>query len=608
MSSNFFGGLESGIRFPATQINQGGPLPGAPYAGLDGRINATNSLLENVVPYAQEKAGAMGSDRNYQQIPHRMQHVVPMLFLPSADKKIGEPCKVSHPVDFGDVAFSLCSNNVMTLMCSSRRAMQVMRAPARNVFCNLCTVNYLLAGLQRLESNDTTSAWVNLANDMHYDYKSQDHLPALLKLLQTRILPYGIVQASEKQGGQHEATLAPVQAAANFVVTMTVDGQNRDLTNVWRDSHISAGDQLILVLEKRTTQRYVLNHYYKQMSQQTFPDQQECWQLIPRTFRMAEEGRYKAEQQNHDLDKYDYRCDGYWRLAQSFQHRAPMHDARNYADDTVFLRGQLLQVTFAPVWVQHDCADDSSVPSSRDTVSFQHSALIPSGRSNSSTVPLYQSQGPANPQQPRFVGSGRSGNKGDQERDKVPEAPVPDKGENLKNMSNRTNNNFSSKKTKLTQPASMAVRSATTDAATLLSTSMQPDLRRKTSLTAVVPATTSITSTASQPHALRQKEESSVTAAAAAQTISDAGHVKTVDAKAQSSTESKTSAIIREVLMPSNQVKAVVQTDGKAPVADRHAVKTAAVAEAPAEATSAKHVGTDAGAQQANKIKVVKRR
>ena len=50
---------------------------------------------------------------------------------------------------------------------------------------------------------------------------------------------------------------------------------------------------------------------------------------------------------------YDYRFDGYWRIGQVFHHRnANDLDVKNYADDTCFLRGQLMKLTFAPVWVQ----------------------------------------------------------------------------------------------------------------------------------------------------------------------------------------------------------------------------------------------------------------
>lgn len=562
MSSNFFGGLESGIRFPATQINQGGPLPGAPYAGLDGRINATNSLLDNVVPYAQEKAGAMGSDRNYQQIPHRMQHVVPMLFLPSANTN--DSCSVSHPVDFGDIAFSLCSNNVMTLMCSNQRARQMLRAPARNVFCNLCTVNYILAGFQRLQHHDK-GAWASLADDMSYDYKTGDKLSQLLRLLQTRIFPYGIVQASEKQGGQHEATLAPVQAAANFVVTMTVDGQNRDLTNLWRDSHIGAGDQLILVLEKRPTQKYVLNHYYKQMTHQTFPDSEECWQLIPRTFRMAEEQRYAHEPAYHDTKAYDYRCNGYWRLAQSFQHRAPMHDARNYADDTVFLRGQLLQVTFAPTWVQYEPVQSLryvswTQPSMESrNVSRDDDAWLDAFEKNESFEPSKKN---------RIHGHGISGSgpKKSQDRTNIVKQS-PDQDTENKNG----------------------------------------ERQRKTFLDAGKMSLAPTPGRTSQPQVPQQDKPALTTTAQGATTVKPAEAQRT-HAVAKPQTEAILCAGNGNVLVSSQEVEPMAKTDGKMPVADRHTVKTAAVAETPAEATSTKGVSTNAGAQQASKIKVVKRR
>jgi len=50
---------------------------------------------------------------------------------------------------------------------------------------------------------------------------------------------------------------------------------------------------------------------------------------------------------------YDYRINEYWRIGQCFQHRASYEAAiTNIFHDTSFLRGQLLQVTFAPVWTQ----------------------------------------------------------------------------------------------------------------------------------------------------------------------------------------------------------------------------------------------------------------
>jgi hypothetical protein len=64
----------------------------------------------------------------------------------------------------------------------------------------------------------------------------------------------------------HEARNKPVQAATSHFTTMTVDGQNRDLVNFWRNVDIDGGDQQILCLGpvKRGGQvPYTLNHWSK---------------------------------------------------------------------------------------------------------------------------------------------------------------------------------------------------------------------------------------------------------------------------------------------------------------------------------------------------------
>ena len=97
----------------------------------------------------------------------------------------------------------------------------------------------------------------------------------LQKVIRDNIKPIGICSTSEKQGGQHETGFKPVQTAASFFVTLTVDGQNRDLVNIWRGVDVEGGDLLLVQLEYRErkkmteeigapiTQMYVLNHYYK---------------------------------------------------------------------------------------------------------------------------------------------------------------------------------------------------------------------------------------------------------------------------------------------------------------------------------------------------------
>ena len=364
MSSDFFGNLRSGFRMPDARINGGGPLPtslSGP-AGIngdpDGKINFNSDLLSGITPYADAKGGRMGSDRNYQQIPCRVQQIIPMLYLPRAEPKLNtEQLHVSHPVDQGDVAFVINTDNVNSLI--RPNVMQnapPRQEPGRSAFCNLPTLNYILSGLQRLKplDNSKTSSWARLAYDLGYDWQTTDPVrkrQQLTNLISTRLMPYGICAGSEKQGGQHEIGLSPVQAACNFVITMTVDGQNRDLVNFWRGTNISAGDQLIYRLQYVPTKRFTLNHYFKEMVHESFPDEMDCWLLVPDRFSITHNPKKAMKSCDYWKD-YDYRLDGYWRVAQTFQHRNS-HDeeVENYCNDMCFMRGQLLQVTFAPAWI-----------------------------------------------------------------------------------------------------------------------------------------------------------------------------------------------------------------------------------------------------------------
>jgi hypothetical protein len=360
--SEFFSQLGANIRFPDANINGGGPLPtslSGP-AGVngdpDGRINFNSELLSGIAPYAYGPGqGRMGADRNYQQIPHRIQKIVPKIYLPYADvSNMESNLALSHAVDQGDIAFILQSTRVQSLiydnMAMRDASIANLQIPSHTVFINISTVNYLLAGLQRLTADTPISApWAMLSRDLGYQYKRKHQRLDILRLVSTRMIPFGICAGSEHQGGKHETGLAPVQAAANHVTTLTIDGQNRDLVNIWRNIDISAGDNLILKLQWLPTQNYTLNHYYKGVVRQTFVKTQHCWQLIPDVFKM---GQAPAPPSAAPWS-YDYRVNGFWRIGQCFQHRASCEsDPGNVCDDTRFLRGQLLQVTFAPVWTQ----------------------------------------------------------------------------------------------------------------------------------------------------------------------------------------------------------------------------------------------------------------
>ena len=100
----------------------------------------------------------------------RSQQIIPPLYLPHSDKREKAKVKVSHAVDQGDVAFILLTNRMQNLIMASEAPGPRAHAPGRNAFCNLATVNYLLAGLQRLDSSDKPRMcnWAQLAEDMDF--------------------------------------------------------------------------------------------------------------------------------------------------------------------------------------------------------------------------------------------------------------------------------------------------------------------------------------------------------------------------------------------------------------------------------------------------------
>jgi hypothetical protein len=175
---------------------------------------------------------------------------------------------MSHPIDMGDLVFIVNMHYKHYVLTGSQASVQDAQnntMPNCNVFCNICTVNYLIAGIHNyvmhfmLDNNNANRnqhAWYQLMRCLSLDenleviraryqaytnvapggnleetYGSEILLMVKLmlqKLIRDDIKPMGICSTSEKQGGQHETGFKPVQAAASFFVTLTVDGQNRD--------------------------------------------------------------------------------------------------------------------------------------------------------------------------------------------------------------------------------------------------------------------------------------------------------------------------------------------------------------------------------------------
>lgn len=434
--ASLFAGLSGGIKFPDVQMNKG-PLPntaGGPAGSdgtADGRYNFNSDLLSGIAPYAYGGPGRMGSDRNYQQIPHRIQKVVLPLYVPKGQGRSGDPKEcISHGVDQGDIAFAinLPPDDAHHLLVHSGNKGHFDSAVASfTPFCNLVTANYLIAGMWRYGNtySDATksqpSQWKLLADAFNcgcvspYNIDPESDLgkdmgvtkenaeksyvksglvgkcwKQMMQLVRTCILPFGICAGSEHQGGQHEMLLAPVSAAVNYVTVMTVDGQNRDLVNLWRARNLRAGDELIFRVGFQETREYVLNHYYKAQSvvsfddpkvvpqlipdvysprmplpkpgkQVTLKDHEELWQFLKGTNALDqfnENVKNDTVSSSHGPEKLDilqisYTNLGYWRIGKMMHHRGQhCKNELKYNDDNVFLTGGLLQVTFAPVWKQ----------------------------------------------------------------------------------------------------------------------------------------------------------------------------------------------------------------------------------------------------------------
>jgi hypothetical protein len=81
----------TGFTFPNTIINDG-PLPplstkgyGAEFQTPDGIINETNALLSNVSAYSYgPNASRPSTQTSYVNHPHRIQKVIPKIFIPAA--------------------------------------------------------------------------------------------------------------------------------------------------------------------------------------------------------------------------------------------------------------------------------------------------------------------------------------------------------------------------------------------------------------------------------------------------------------------------------------------------------------------------------------------
>ena len=304
---DFFGDLRSGIQFPQVVMNQGplpsaGGLPQPLHESADARINYNSTLLGNITPYAYGEPGYLSSQNAYLNIPHKVPKIVPVVFLPEAKVGAREFFDLSHPIDDGDLAFVLRLNRA-SLFCTGLKNGDMRRAglgTAIDPLINLCTLNYILSGMQLGLTHRAGDLWEELLFNLDpYRFgktvglNSRNYaanpigLDDIIHMVHHCIRPFGITRGSEKQGGQDEATLAPATWPVSFVVSLTIDGKESNVVNLWHNHELHAGNDLVLRLKLMPLRPYTLNHYYKGVKRQTWslPDQgtgtKYVWQLVP---------------------------------------------------------------------------------------------------------------------------------------------------------------------------------------------------------------------------------------------------------------------------------------------------------------------------------------
>ena len=477
--SDFFADLySSNIRLPNSQINEQRDHPYPNGMGnlplADGKYNATTSLLDNIKPYSGPKTSEISSDRNYRQTAHRKQYPVPPIYVPEPDVTAVQTIQIALPVSFGDVVFLLHGKKKQFILSPrpythvSDKVAQIM--PNYNCFCNVATANYLLAGIYNRilylhKTNGTLSANTvsNRGNawdvyiqhfDMYKDvkrlldqYKNKDvgsenfdvfFVMAVKNILERvvrlNIKPFGIAAHSDMQGGQHEANLNPVQAAASLYTTLTVDGQNVDLNNIWRATDVSGGDKLIFRLEfvemdianeSSKTIQFGLNHHKKSTVTRSLnllgapnPKLSGFFQLVPSTYAHdndwstevvsvgnqnilpnlqnrkfteevnkcidelvddvhkdkleAEISQIKENLRERFRDVLNYKCNGYWQVAQAYTRKNRVNASFLPNHDMDHFGDVLLQVNWAPVYNHVEMFDSMENVKNSDSTIITH--------------------------------------------------------------------------------------------------------------------------------------------------------------------------------------------------------------------------------------------
>jgi hypothetical protein len=363
---SLFDGI-SNVQRPDVKMNEG-PLPtsGPPYFP-SARINYAADLLgDHIDAYSYGKPSNVSDQTSYLNLAHRIQKIVPQLSLPNASSE--GTFQLSHAVDIGDIGFVLRIDRRGSVVPNIASFDRLQLSRMVDPIVNMVTVNYILAGLQRYWTQRDATNWQQLMVDLRFvqdayaergPFTVGDAIRFVSDTGTAR--PFGVPHTSELQGGQHEGSNGPVTYPVNFISTFFISGLTKNICNIWSQSNISSGDDLIFRLEKLPIAakdgsiKYHLNHWKKSMSVQQFKYEDggvnEAWQIVPAVWSTYTPPRI--------VENYDYREHGYWHICRSqvmFRNETGRFEApcsAIYHDDRAAMRGALIEATFEPVWVEY---------------------------------------------------------------------------------------------------------------------------------------------------------------------------------------------------------------------------------------------------------------
>lgn len=291
---------------------------------------------------------------------------------------------ISHSVDDSDIAFVMRldrGSSVCTLL-GEKSAFRQRLGTTVDPFINLCTLNYLLAGLQTCMKHTRPSKWtellVALDKERFGELRRELCFSDIRHIVRNLITPFGIVRGSERQGGQDEVGLSPATWPVNFVANLVIDGKERNVVNVWHYHDIDAGDDLVLRLKPMPLpgkEGYTLNHYYKSVARHDFEGLPEVlakkfthvWQLVPDIFSLEAvkencsrsgvpecKGVVMPTDALRVPQDYNWQSFGYWHIGRS-QVRFRKYGLQEYYNNDManLLKTNHMDMTFQPSW--HKC-------------------------------------------------------------------------------------------------------------------------------------------------------------------------------------------------------------------------------------------------------------